>query len=313
MSARRVMRWVADYGILVALVGLIAFLGFGKRETFLTWLNAQNILRQNSFTVILACGMTLAILTAGIDLSVGSVVALSGVVCAWFVARGDSIALGMAAGIAVGAATGAANGLFITKVRIPPFIASLALMMVVRGLALKVTGARTIPIPSESLDAFSAISNGVTPIIIMSVVVVGTWLLLTRTPFGRHVYAVGGNELAAKLAGIRVPRVLLWVYVICGAMAGLAGVMVASRIGSGYPNAGSFYELDAVAAVVVGGTSLFGGRGSIWGTLAGAFFIGILNNGLNLYEVQEYDQRIVKGAVLLAATSLDLWRGRDAA
>jgi ribose/xylose/arabinose/galactoside ABC-type transport system permease subunit len=145
----------------------------------------------------------------------------------------------------------------------------------------------------------------------MMVVVLCTWMLLTRTRFGRHVYAVGGNPEAARLAGIRVPRVLLWVYVLCGACAGLAGVMVASRIGSGYPNAGLFYELDAIAAVVVGGTSLFGGRGSVWGTLAGAFFIGILNNGLNLYEVQEYDQRIVKGVVLLAAASLDLWRGRQ--
>ena len=310
MKLKAAMRWVADYGILVALGGLFLFLAITKHDTFLTSFNLQNILRQNSFTVILACGMTLAILSAGIDLSVGSVVALAGVVCAWFVAEGHGIPLGLIAGCLVGAVTGVVNGLFVTRVRIPPFIATLATMMVVRGLALKFTGARTIPIPAESLDAFAGLSDGATPIAIMLAVVVGTWLLLTRTPFGRHVYAVGGNPDAARLAGIRVPRVLMGVYILCGAMAGLAGVMVASRIGSGYPNAGLFYELDAVAAVVVGGTSLFGGRGSVWGTLAGAFFIGILNNGLNLYEVQEYDQRIVKGAVLLAAASLDLWRGR---
>jgi len=198
-------------------------------------------------------------------------------------------------------------------VRIPPFIASLAMLMVVRGLALKTTGARTIAIPESMLDTFTALSDGFTPVAIMLVVVVITWVVLARTPFGRHVYAVGGNPEAARLSGIRVRRVLLWVYVLCGALAGLAGVLVASRIGSGYPNAGTFYELDAVAAVVVGGTSLFGGRGSIWGTLAGAFFIGILNNGLNLYEVHEYDQQMLKGVVLLAATSLDLWRGRDGA
>lgn len=310
MSPKQVMRWVADYGILVALAALFAFLAISRHETFLTSFNLQNILRQNSFTVILACGMTLAILSAGIDLSVGSVVALAGVVCAWFVAHGYGIPLGLLAGCVVGALTGGVNGLFVTRVRIPPFIATLATMMVVRGLALKFTGARTIPIPADSLEAFAGLSDGFTPVVVMLAVVVATWLLLTRTPFGRHVYAVGGNPEAARLAGIRVPRVLLGVYVLCGAMAGLAGVMVASRIGSGYPNAGLFYELDAVAAVVVGGTSLFGGRGSVWGTLAGAFFIGILNNGLNLYEVQEYDQRIVKGAVLLAAASLDLWRGR---
>jgi ribose transport system permease protein len=310
MKAKDARRWVADYGILVALFGLFAFLAISKYDTFLSSFNLQNILRQNSFTVILACGMTLAILSAGIDLSVGSVVALAGVVCAWFVAEGYGIPLGLLAGCVVGALTGVVNGLFVTRVRIPPFIATLATMMVVRGLALKFTGARTIPIPADSVEAFAGLSDGFTPVLVMLLVVVATWLLLTRTPFGRHIYAVGGNPEAARLAGIRVPRVLMGVYILCGAMAGLAGVMVASRIGSGYPNAGLFYELDAVAAVVVGGTSLFGGRGSIWGTLAGAFFIGILNNGLNLYEVQEYDQRIVKGAVLLAAASLDLWRGR---
>ena len=129
-----------------------------------------------------------------------------------------------------------------------------------------------------------------------------------RTPLGRHVYAVGGNRQAAWLAGIRVTRVQLTVYAMCGLAAGLAGVLVASRLNAGYPRAGEYYELDAIAAVVVGGTSLFGGRGSIWGTLAGAFFIGILNNGLNLYHVSTYDQMIVKGVVLLAAASLDRWR-----
>jgi ribose transport system permease protein len=134
------------------------------------------------------------------------------------------------------------------------------------------------------------------------------WLVLMRSPFGRHVFATGGNQDAAWLAGVRVNRVLLAVYTICGACAGLAGVLVAARLNAGYPKAGEFYELDAIAAVVVGGTSLFGGRGSIWGTLAGAFFIGVLNNGLNLFGVSPYDQMMVKGAVLLVAASLDRWR-----
>jgi ribose transport system permease protein len=301
-------RFLADYGIFVALAALFGFLAITKSNTFLSGRNLENILRQNSYTAILACGMTLTILTAGIDLSVGSVVALAGCLCAMFVAN-DSIWLGVGAGVLVGAAVGAVNGLLVTRVRIPPFIVTLAMMLVVRGIALKSTGARTVVIPHDT--PFLDLSTGITPILIMVGVFVVVWLLLTRTPWGRHVYAVGGNEQAARLAGIRVKRVLLGVYVLCGALAGLAGVMVASRIGSGYPNAGTFYELDAVAATVVGGTSLFGGRGRIWGTLAGAFFIGILNNGLNLFQVQEYDQRIVKGVVLLAATSLDLWRGKD--
>jgi ribose transport system permease protein len=142
----------------------------------------------------------------------------------------------------------------------------------------------------------------------MLAVFVAAWVLLMRTPFGRHVYATGGNRDAAWLAGIRVDSVLMKVYVLCGLCAGLSGVLVASRLSAGYPKAGEFYELDAVTAVVVGGTSLFGGRGSVWGTLAGAFFIGILNNGLNLFHVEHYDQLVVKGVVLLLAASLDRWR-----
>jgi ribose transport system permease protein len=152
------------------------------------------------------------------------------------------------------------------------------------------------------------LSGGTTAAAIMLGVFVLSWFVLMRTAFGRHVYAVGGNEEAAWLSGVRVPRVHRAVYAICGLSAGLAGVLVASRLNAGYPRAGEYYELDAIAAVVVGGTSLFGGRGSIWGALAGAFFIGILNNGLNLFQVSTYDQLMVKGAVLLAAASLDRWR-----
>jgi len=311
VSARRVMRFVAEYGIFAALAGLFCFLAITRSDIFLTERNLTNILRQNSHTVILAAGMTLVILTAGIDLSVGAIVALSGVLCADMLVKGYGVAGGLLAGVALGATAGLATGLFVTRVRVPPFVATLAMMLVVRGAALKYTDARTIAIPPEISASFEGLSNGMTPVIIMGGVIVATWVVLTRTPFGRHVYAVGGNPEAARLAGIRVRRVLLSVYVACGLLAGLAGVIVASRIGSGYPRAGALYELDAIAATVVGGTSLFGGRGSIWGTLAGAFFIGILNNGLNLYEVDSYDQMILKGVVLLAATSLDLWRARD--
>ena len=178
-------------------------------------------------------------------------------------------------------------------------------MLVVRGAALKYTDARTI---SGLPPAFARFSDDAASIAIVGAVFVISWLVLTRTPFGRYVYAIGGNPDAAWLSGVRVQRVLLAVYLLSGAAAGLAGIVSASRLHVGYPRAGELSELDAIAAVVVGGTSLFGGRGSIWGTLAGVFFIGILNNGLNLYNVSPYDQMIAKGAVLVVAASLDRWR-----
>ena len=299
-----IRRLLSRYGIFVALAIECAVLGLAT-DAFFTTGNLANVLRQNAFTAILAAGMTFAILTGGIDLSVGSVVALSGVLCADLLSRGGGLAAGVGAGLLVGVATGSITGLVVTRIGMPPFVVSLAMMLIARGAAYKYTDARTI---SGLPASFATLSAGLAPTVIMAAVFALAWLLLMRTPFGRHVYAIGGNREAAWLAGIRVDRVLLQVYVLCGACAGLAGVLVASRLNAGYPKAGEFYELDAVTAVVVGGTSLFGGRGSIWGTLAGAFFIGILNNGLNLFHVEHYDQLVVKGVVLLAAASLDRWR-----
>ena len=187
-------------------------------------------------------------------------------------------------------------------------------MLIVRGRGQKYTGARTIPIPEPVASAFSVLSDGLFPVAIMAAVlalaVVRPRAHAVRPPRVRDRRQRRGR---APVRASASPRVLLVVYVLCGLLAGLAGVMVASRLAAGYPSAGVFYELDAVAAAVVGGTSLFGGRGSVWGTLAGAFFIGILNNGLNLYEVEPYDQQIVKGVVLLLATSLDRWRTKETA
>ncbi|HEY6357549.1 MAG TPA: ABC transporter permease [Vicinamibacterales bacterium] len=301
MTARR---FLSRYAIYVALVVECAVLALAT-NAFFTVGNLENVLRQNAFPAIIAAGMTFTILTAGIDLSVGSVVGLSGVVCADAIAHGWGLAPAIGAGIAVGVVVGVANGLIVTRVRIPPFIVTLAMMLVVRGMALKYTNARTI---SDLPPLLSPLSLGLPMTTAMVIVFALSWVALERTAFGRHVYAIGGNADAAWLSGVRVNRVLMAVYIGCGACAGLAGVLVASRLNAGYPRAGELYELDAVAAVVVGGTSLFGGRGSIWGTLAGAFFIGILNNGLNLYNVSPYDQMIAKGVVLLAATSLDRWR-----
>lgn len=298
--------WLSRYGIFAALAAESVVLAVAS-DAFLTPGNLMNVLRQNAFTAILAAGMSFVILTGGIDLSVGSVVALSGILCADVLVRDAGLAAGIGAGLATGLAVGAINGLVVTRAGIPPFVATLAMMLLARGAAYRYTGARTI---SSLPPTFSALSHGLVPVIVMAAVFVLAWLVLARTGFGRHVYATGGNREAAWLAGVRVPRVLLAVYALCGLCAGLAGVLVASRLNAGYPKAGEFYELDAITAVVVGGTSLFGGRGSIWGTLAGAFFIGILNNGLNLFRVEPYEQMMVKGLVLLAAASIDVVAAR---
>jgi ribose transport system permease protein len=297
-------RFLSRYAIFVALALECLIVGLAT-DTFFTPSNLVNVLRQNAFIAILAAGMTFVILTGGIDLSVGSVVGLSGVVCAGLLAAGTGLPVSVLAGLGVGLAAGLVNGLAVTALRVPAFVVTLAMMLVVRGAAFKYTDARTI---TGLPDAFGMLSDGAMAASVMAATFVVSWLVLTRTPFGRHVHAVGGNLQAAWLAGVRVARVQLLVFAISGLTAGLAGVLVASRLNAGYPRAGEYYELDAIAAVVVGGTSLFGGRGSIWGTLAGAFFIGILNNALNLFHVSTYDQLIVKGVVLLVATSLDRWR-----
>jgi ribose transport system permease protein len=299
-----VRRFLSRYAIFVALA-LECLVVAVATDTFFTSSNLVNVLRQNAFIAILAAGMTFVILTGGIDLSVGSVVGLSGVICAGLLGAGVGVPLSVLAGIGVGLAAGMINGLAVTVLRVPAFVVTLAMMLVVRGAAFKYTDARTI---TGLPDGFGALSGGAIASVLMGAVFVLSWVLLTRTPFGRHVHAVGGNLQAAWLAGVRVTRVQFAVFAISGLAAGLAGVLVASRLNAGYPRAGEYYELDAIAAVVVGGTSLFGGRGSIWGTLAGAFFIGILNNALNLFHVSTYDQLIVKGVVLLVAASLDRWR-----
>jgi ribose transport system permease protein len=271
-------------------------------DAFLTSNNLGNVLRQNAFTAILAAGMTFVILSGAIDLSVGSIVGLAGVLCADVMAHGFGVGLAVGLGVSSGVLVGAVNGFVVTWLRVPAFVVTLAMMLIARGAAFKYTDARTITGLPES---FGVLSTGVAAALLMALVFALSWLVLMRTAFGRHVYAVGGNLEAAALSGVRVRRVQGLVFMVSGACAGLAGVLVASRLNAGYPRAGEFYELDAIAAVVVGGTSLFGGRGSIWGALGGAFFVGVLNNGLNLFRVSPYDQLIVKGIVLLLAASLD--------
>jgi ribose transport system permease protein len=281
---------------------------------FLTAENLLNVTLQTSITAIIAAGMTLVILTGGIDLSVGSLVAMVGVVGA-LVARSTpapeaAVGGALAAGLVLGALSGLVAGLLITRFSISPFIATLALMTIWRGLAFIVTEGRPV---WELPESFAVPGGGrflgvPIPTMLMAGVFVTTHLVLTRTRFGRHVYAVGGNAEAARLAGISTGRVTVAVYVIGGILTALSGVLLASRLSSGQPNAGLMYELDVIAAVVVGGASLTGGRGSVAGTFLGSMLIGILRNGLNLLDIGSYVQQVIVGVVILLAVVLDRWR-----
>lgn len=272
---------------------------------FLSVANLINISLQTAITGILAVGMTLVILTGGIDLSIGSVVALTGVTAA-FVAGVNGM-LALPAALAVGLGVGAITGLLVAGFQVAPFVVTLAGLTIARGAAFLLTGGRSVgDLPGNFTFLGQAVVLGLPlPIWIMASVVACGYLLLGRTVFGRQVFAVGGNAEASWLAGVPVQAVLMAVYLLNGLLAGLAGAMLAARLGAGIPNSGQLYELDVIAAVVVGGTSLTGGRGGVLGSLLGALFIGTLNNGLNLGGVDPYLQKIVLGVVILAAVLVD--------
>ena len=297
--------------------------------TFLTPRNLLNVVNQNADIAIIALGMTLVILTAGIDLSVGSLLALAGVIAAvtaqeWFggaAASPAGLLAAMLLGVAAAALGGLLSGTMVTAFRVPPFVATLGLMMLARGLALilavghqrRLVGGGAEGTPEAvrvGAPVFAWLGNGSVfgvpnPILLMLLLFVAAHLLMTRTMFGRYVYAVGGNPEAARLSGVPVTAVLLAVYCLCGAFAGLAGIVDASRFEGGRPNAGELYELQVIATVVVGGASLAGGRGRISGTLIGAMIIAVIQNGLNIAGVASYEQKVVFGALILAAVLLD--------
>ncbi|WP_170008260.1 ABC transporter permease subunit [Bacillus fonticola] len=271
--------------------------------------NLLNILRQVSVNALIAFGMTFVILTGGIDLSVGSILALASALTAGMLTAGMDPILAVLLGLLAGAVMGAFNGLLITKGKIAPFIATLATMTIFRGLTLVYTEGRPITGLSESFS-FQMLGKGYFlgvpfPVITMAAAYIILYLLLTKTTFGRGTYAVGGNEEASRLSGLRVDRIKMGVYSIAGMLSALAGITLTSRLNSAQPTAGTSYELDAIAAVVLGGTSLSGGRGWIFGTLIGALIIGVLNNGLNLLNVSSFYQQVVKGGVILLAVLLD--------
>ncbi|MEK6570924.1 MAG: ribose ABC transporter permease, partial [Bacteroidota bacterium] len=287
-----------DYGIAIAFVAEVLIFS-QLSEYFFTTDNILNITLQISIIAIIAVGMTFVILTAGIDLSVGAVVAFTGIITT-SVLKIDApltvaFPLALAVGLLLGAASGAVAGIFITRFNITPFIVTLALMTIWRGAGYMYTDGRPIwGLPDE----FSFLGSGrlfsvPVPTLLMVVVYTVAYAILAHTQFGRHVYAVGGNKEAARLAGIDSNGVIMRVYIICGTLSALSGILLASRVNSGQPNAGLSYELDVIAAVVIGGTSLFGGRGTIIGTFIGAMLIGVLRNGLNLMNVGSYVQSVV--------------------
>jgi ribose transport system permease protein len=271
--------------------------------------NLLNVMRQSSINALIAFGMTLVILLGGIDLSAGSVLALSSVIIANLLQSGTPPVVATLAGIVAGGLMGLGNGLIISKGKVAPFIATLGTMTVLRGLALVMSNGS--PISDFNSDFFSMLGGGYVarlipiPVVLMLIVFGIFWFVLKKTVFGRHVYATGGNAESAKLSGVKVDRVQLWVYTISGVMAAIAGVVLTSRLNSAQPTAGTGYELDAIAAVVLGGTSLTGGRGWIFGTLVGALLIGVLNNGLNLLDVSSFYQQVIKGSVILLAVLID--------
>ncbi|GEQ33377.1 ribose ABC transporter permease [Marinilactibacillus psychrotolerans] len=295
-------------GPLIALIVLVTVVTF-LNTNFISPTNLLNLLRQVSVNALIAFGMTFVIITGGIDLSVGSTLALSGALTAGILAAGVPPVVAIFAGLLIGAALGLLNGIVITKGKVAPFIATLATMTIFRGLTLVYTEGN--PITGFSDDfTFLFFGRGYLfgipfPVVLMAIAFGILFVLLHKMTFGRKTFAIGGNENASYIAGIKSDRVKYTVYAISGMMSALAGLILTSRLNSAQPTAGTAYELDAIAAVVIGGTSLAGGKGRIVGTLIGALIIGTLNNGLNLLGVSSFYQQVVRGIVIIIAVLLD--------
>jgi len=323
MPSKDYKAFFAQFRSLLALALMVLALSL-LSDRFLTADNGWNILRQISVNLCLSIGMTLVILSGGIDLSVGALLGLSGALAAGLLRNGLALPGGdwvlqfttsgaILAGVFVGAAAGWVNGLAITRFRLPPFVATLGMLSIARGLTMLWTGG--FPITGLG-DGFGRLGTGSLlgmplPVWIMLTLTAVFMLLTKRTRFGRHLYAVGGNERAARLTGLNVGRIKLWVYTLAGGLAGVAGLIVTARLDSAQPNAGLGYELDSIAAVVIGGTSLSGGRGTITGTVLGCLIIGVLNNGLFLLNVSPFWQQVIKGLVILLAVALDKANARQ--
>lgn len=293
-----------QYGIFVGFLLIIIVLSF-LSPAFLTKRNLLNIVRQTSIHGIMAVGMTFVILTAGIDLSVGSVLAFTGVLCADFEHRGLPILVIVIITLLIGAVLGFLNGFVITKGKVTPFVVTLGMMSIARGLALIYCGGYPI---SGFGKSFRFIGKGYLPIIIFAFTIIVAAVVLRHTRLGRYTYAIGGNEETVKLSGINSDVYKTIAFTISGVTSALGAVVLTSRLNAGEPIAGTGYELDVIASVVIGGTSLMGGRGGVWGTLIGALLIGTINNGMNLLGISSYWQAVVKGLIIVGAVLLDRLR-----
>ncbi len=305
MDVKAIMKKSGSLIGLVVLFVVIACLN----SSFIDPGNLKNLLRQVSINALISFGMTFVILTGGIDLSVGSILALSSALMGSFIVGGLDPILGIVVACLIGAALGAVNGLVITYGKVAPFIATLATMTIFRGMTLVYTNGNPISGLTEN-EAFLNFGQGYflelpVPAVMMLIMFGILYFILHKTPLGRKTYAVGGNEKVSFIAGIKINRIKIFAYTVTGMLCGMAGAILTSRLNSAQPTAGTGYELDAIAAVVLGGTSLSGGKGRIVGTLVGALIIGTLNNGLNILNVSSFYQQVVKGIVILLAVLMD--------
>ena len=307
-NTKKITDRAQDFGALIALALLVIVISIVSPE-FRTVKNFLSLLRQSSINGLIAFGMTCVILTDAIDLSVGSVLALSTALCAGMITAGVPAGLAMILALAIGTFLGAVSGILVTKGRLQPFIATLITMTVYRGVTMIFTGAKPISNLGDSF-VLKLVGRGnfyriPIPVILLLLVFAAFYLLLNKTTFGRAVYATGSNWKCAKLAGINIHRTKIAVYAISGFMASLSGLILLSRLGSAQPTLGEGYELDAIAAVALGGTSMSGGRGKIYGTFVGVLIIAVLNNGLNILGVSSYYLDVIKGLVILVAVLSD--------
>ena len=301
---------LGDYGILLVFLVVVVYLSVAT-PSFLSVDNLVNVVRQSSIIGFLALGTTFVMITAGIDLSIGSVVGLTGVVAATLApAGGGGFLIAVVVGLAIGALVGAVNSMVIVRGSVLPFLATLAMMAVARSAALVFTDGQPITSLSDSFQWLGSGTIGPVPVPVLLFVVAAVVLefVLSRTVFGRHVYAVGGDAESSRKVGISVSRVLVGVYVIAGVLAAVGGLVLTARVDGADPLAGTGYELQAIAAVVIGGTSLFGGTGTIRGTVVGVLLVGVVLNGMDLLNVSSYYQQAVQGLILVLAVLLNRWK-----
>lgn len=306
-STWRKFRNFPQFSILVALILLCIILAF-TAPTFFTAKNIINVLRQSSTSLIVAMGMTFVLILGGIDLSVGAVACLAGTLCAGLMAKnGIPVLPALLIGVGVGVVCGLINGLLVAKLGIAPFVATLAMNCTARGVALVYSGGYPItgmPEVAQQLGRGYILKVIPVPVVIMMVIVAVCWIVLRMTKFSRHVFAIGGNEECARLSGIKVGNVKIKVYAICGAMAAITGILLTMRLASGQPTLGEGLELDAISAVVLGGTSMNGGKGYVLGTILGCLFLTVMGNGLNILQINSFWQQVLQGIILICAVSM---------